>query len=608
MTWPATVITRYVSFGKAVILETGTDLSLRAVTRASRSLVSMAEGFRMETQSASVETAEPGEEITFLLPVTNQPGWADAATGMALEVGGDRHSHLYTTTLTIYSGSTMVRTYQIGPYPVPQGAGILDGDTMLVPSGTEDGALIPLPEAWAQIIEDASAILGLRGEPDGIAELDESGVVPDAQLPSRLSEAGLNEVADGRIEATVPPLIDAAVAGAALNPYPLVRNASALAPFRAKLGLARKELVRITVLGDSIAWGVGADGDSAQQYPYTATQQEFYRENAWPYLLSESLSAIYGLPSVPGWMGPAFSDQVGGGGWQSATTGYTSEGASAAARSANVGPFGNHVNAQRGGVAISVNAYVEWSAQALSRPFTAVDVYYFGAAAGVTNPTDPTVIVDGETKHVAAGVAAGGYMKITVDGLDPTTHTVRLHNLVPSRTVYGAFIVPRNDTGIVANRIGSPGATTSDAIAASGSTQRDRIVQASVMPGDTDLLILAFATNDHGNQVPLATFKSNLQTLIDAATCPVLLLDGPPKNVPTGTITPAQYTTALHELATANSSKVAAANLSTVFGTRAAAVSAGLFATPTTVHPSFIGMKRIADYVSFALTSSVSAS
>lgn len=157
MVWPASVITRSISFGKAVILETGADLSLRVTTRASRSLVSIAEGFRMETMSASFETAEAGEEILFPLPVTNQPGWADAATRMAILVGPDEHSHLYTTTLTIYSGQTLVRTYNVGPYPVPQGAGVLDGDTMLIPDETQPGVLVTIPEAWQLIIDSANA-------------------------------------------------------------------------------------------------------------------------------------------------------------------------------------------------------------------------------------------------------------------------------------------------------------------------------------------------------------------------------------------------------------------------------------------------------------------
>ena len=180
MAWPSSVITRQLSFGKAVVLETGDDLSLRVVTKASRSLVSQANGFRMEKLSASFETTEVGGVILFTLPVTNQAGWLDAESRLPIAVGPDKHSHLYETTLTIYRGTSTVASYNIGPYPVPQGPGVLDGDTMLVPDGTQQGALVPIPEAWANIIADASAIAGLKGQPGGIAELDADGDVINA--------------------------------------------------------------------------------------------------------------------------------------------------------------------------------------------------------------------------------------------------------------------------------------------------------------------------------------------------------------------------------------------------------------------------------------------
>lgn len=198
MAWPASVLTREIVFGKAVILETGADLSLRTVTRASRSLVSLGEGFRMESLVAQYETSDPGEVVAFELPVTNQPGWADAASRMGIEVGEDEHTHLYTTTLTIYSGTAQVKQYTIGPYPIPMGEGPIDGDTMLVPSETQSGALVPLPDVWAEIVADANALLNLRGEPNGIATLDGAGVVPETQLPERLSEDALkNTIGEG---------------------------------------------------------------------------------------------------------------------------------------------------------------------------------------------------------------------------------------------------------------------------------------------------------------------------------------------------------------------------------------------------------------------------
>lgn len=199
MPWPASVITRIVSFGQATILESGEDLSLRTVTTASRSLISQSHGYRLESRSVSYETSGAGEEVAFPLPVTDQAGWLDAETREVLDVSGDRHSHLYTTTLTVFVGSTQVATYTIGPYPVPQGAGPLDTDTMLVPDETQDGILVAIPEAWANIIADANALVALRGQPDGLAPLDGLGKVPDENLPERLSEVELPNTINSQV-------------------------------------------------------------------------------------------------------------------------------------------------------------------------------------------------------------------------------------------------------------------------------------------------------------------------------------------------------------------------------------------------------------------------
>lgn len=167
MVWPASVVTRQISFGKAVILETGEDLSVRLSTRANRSLISQVEGYRMESVVASFNSSTPGEVITFPLPVTNQAGWLDADTRMPIEVGPNKHTHLYTTTLTIFKGSSTIAEYVIGPYPMPSGGGIIDGDTMLIPSGTQEGVLVPLPVIWQQVIDSANAALKGTGSTAG---------------------------------------------------------------------------------------------------------------------------------------------------------------------------------------------------------------------------------------------------------------------------------------------------------------------------------------------------------------------------------------------------------------------------------------------------------
>lgn len=185
MAWPGSVITRSISFGKAVVLETGADLSLRVVTKASRALVSRTEGFRMETLTYSVEVSAAGEEIVMDLPITNQAGWLDATTRTPIEVGPNQHSHLYSSTLTIFRDGSEVARYEFGPYPIPAGSGTIDADTMLIPSGTEQGVLIPFPDLWREILENASIALSGDGVPAGrVWTSGGPGVPPSFKAPT----------------------------------------------------------------------------------------------------------------------------------------------------------------------------------------------------------------------------------------------------------------------------------------------------------------------------------------------------------------------------------------------------------------------------------------
>jgi len=388
--------------------------------------------------------------------------------------------------------------------------------------------------------------------------------------------------------------------------FPLAHNQIVLSDIRQKIQLSRREYCIINEITDSIGWGVGVDNDPDQDFVTTfdATQQAIYREMAHPQLLAERIANLNGVRRTSGWLGTPYSDVTGYGGWAVGTPGYTGVTATAAARSANVGPFGNHTGAQRGGNALASPAYVEYHKyNDIGTRFTELDVYYFGIAATVTNPTDPEILIDGVSVYTSTGVAEGSLMKITITGLTDDYHTVRIYNNQTAKTVYWPGIVVRRANGVVVNRIGSPGATTSDIIAAGGTPQRDRIVATTVMNGDVDLNILLFNTNDHGNQVPIATFKSNIQVLLDASgTTPWLLMGGPPRNNPTGAITPEDYMTALIEISDANPTRIAAANIADAFPVRAKAVELGLFASSTTVHPSFKGHQLIADYLYFLLT------
>lgn len=167
MVWPASVITRNISFGKAVVLETGDDLELTVATKSTRSLISSTEGYLMESMMAVFVTGFAGDEVVFPLPVTNQPGWMDPETREILVVGPEVHSHLYLTTLTVRLAQQTIKQYTIGPYPLPQGTGTVDGETMLISDDTQEGVLVTIPEAWTEIIAAANAASNPAGSTAG---------------------------------------------------------------------------------------------------------------------------------------------------------------------------------------------------------------------------------------------------------------------------------------------------------------------------------------------------------------------------------------------------------------------------------------------------------
>lgn len=171
MAYPTGVKTRMVSFGGAATVEAGTPLDIRISTVSSRSLIWVAEGYRLESLAASYQSALEGDEILFEVPTTDQSGWLDAETRQAIIVEPGQASHLYTTTLDIYqSGGSKLRTYTVGPYAVPDEPGVLDGDlinpdmdpvsgtlTTFIPGpkgpqGLDGSNVLPTDEAIAQAI------------------------------------------------------------------------------------------------------------------------------------------------------------------------------------------------------------------------------------------------------------------------------------------------------------------------------------------------------------------------------------------------------------------------------------------------------------------------
>lgn len=186
MVFPVNVLTRQVSFGGAVSVEGGTPLVVRVETKSNRALIKASSGYRLESLTSTLDSTA-GEDVVFELPVTDQNGWIDAAARQAIVVGTDQHSHLYTSKITILNGNVKVAEYVYENYPVPSGAGVLDGDTMLLSDPAQPGVLVAVPETWSGWSEEE--IVALVEQYGGASTWTEISGKPTTFPPSTHSHA-----------------------------------------------------------------------------------------------------------------------------------------------------------------------------------------------------------------------------------------------------------------------------------------------------------------------------------------------------------------------------------------------------------------------------------
>ena len=144
MAYPASVITRTCTVGGSSAVESGADLVISVAIEASRGLIR--DGERMPS-SPETKTSEPGGEVSFGLPVSDQSGYRDEATGMVIDVSvPDSHTHTYTATITTTRGSKLV-SQRVVNFPLPTGdLSPVDVDT-LIDAGTVDGVLVSVPDS-----------------------------------------------------------------------------------------------------------------------------------------------------------------------------------------------------------------------------------------------------------------------------------------------------------------------------------------------------------------------------------------------------------------------------------------------------------------------------
>ena len=94
MSYPLGVVTRTITVGDSITVESGTDLTVRATLRSSRGLVWTATGERAVSAPEVRESSAAGEAVAFTPPVTDQAGWRDLATGALIDVSTpNAHTH-----------------------------------------------------------------------------------------------------------------------------------------------------------------------------------------------------------------------------------------------------------------------------------------------------------------------------------------------------------------------------------------------------------------------------------------------------------------------------------------------------------------------------------
>ena len=118
MSYPLGVVTRTITVGDSITVESGTDLTVRATLRSSRGLVWIATGERAVSAPEVRESAAAGEAVAFTPPVTDQAGWRDLATGALIDVSTpNSHTHTYTIELKTLRDGRPVNRRTIGPFP-----------------------------------------------------------------------------------------------------------------------------------------------------------------------------------------------------------------------------------------------------------------------------------------------------------------------------------------------------------------------------------------------------------------------------------------------------------------------------------------------------------
>ena len=417
-------------------------------------------------------------------------------------------------------------------------------------------------------------------EPDAASDTELRAAI--ASLKSTYGTLGTDTDAVPVVKTTVGQvrvLTPESSGGQRARTRPYIRNRAKLA--RAATAFATKAAPMVTCIGNSITWGVGSDGSGGT----TAGVCEPYRQYAWPVQLRKALARMQNFLPSDDFIHPGF--------WYGITTNRL--GSASYQEQACAFPTG-----AAGGLNLpDATASFDFDATKMGK-FTQVDVYHFGSAF-TGSAYSPRILVDGVQKSAGGVLSALSINVVSITGLSDATHTITVQGTASGGSLIPGVIIRRSATGTIVNRVALPGTKASDVLggAAYVATQKSRVIDAALLYGYSDLVILSMTANEVLQQQPLATYQDAVQQLITRAVaggaCVLLLADPPVINGEGYAIKESQYRAVLAALSDAND-HVAYASFADLFGDAAAATAMGL-SNGTSLHPMLEGHRRMADWL-----------
>lgn len=174
MVWPVGVQLRQLRVPQAWILEHGLELGYRIRVKASRSLVRISDGYRLQSVFVLRRGYNDDEEdLLFPLPATDMSGWKDSETNQEILItGSNQYTHTYTACVQFVNGSgrTVGEEFEIGPFIMPFNyAGNIPlpdpGINLytMIDAGSTEGEQILIPPEWGGLIDQ---VLPPRIKPD----------------------------------------------------------------------------------------------------------------------------------------------------------------------------------------------------------------------------------------------------------------------------------------------------------------------------------------------------------------------------------------------------------------------------------------------------------